>query len=203
MPKVGYATQIVQLGFAEYREAVRVSMATSIIGRLRHRALAAEQAAAVCYRISRSSLEFLLVNTSSGKWTFPKGRINPGMSAGESAALEAWEEAGAHGRIADRHLDYYLDSKRALGHDAHSREIRVAAYLFEVHSTIDPEETHRNPTWFSAHRAKQQLAVGRTPEYAAEITRIVDSAMRHLKHRRSRGTSIVRAAARRRLAAAR
>lgn len=179
-------------------------MAT-ILGRLHRRALAAEQAAAICYRTSRSSLEFLLVNTSSGKWTFPKGRINPGMSAAESAALEAWEEAGAHGRIADKHLDYYLDSKRALGHDAHSREIRVAAYLFEVYSTIDPEETHRNPTWFSAHQAKQQLAAGRTAEYASEITRIVDSAMRHVKHHKtsSRGASILRAAARRRLAAAR
>ena len=177
-------------------------MAT-ILSRLRRRALAAEQAAAICYRASRSSVEFLLVNTSSGKWTFPKGRINPGMSAAESAALEAWEEAGARGRIADAHLDYYLDCKRALGHDAHSREIRVAAYLFEVYSTIAPEETHRNPTWFTVQQAKQQLALGRNAEYAAEITRIVDSAVRHMKHRKNRAASILRAAPRRRLAAAR
>src|SRR5215467_389770 len=38
------------------------------------------QVAAVCYRLDGDSVEFLLVNTSSGKWTFPKGRINPSLS---------------------------------------------------------------------------------------------------------------------------
>ena len=44
------------------------------------------QVAAVCYRVRGSFLEFLLVNTSAGKWTFPKGRIVPGLSGSESAA---------------------------------------------------------------------------------------------------------------------
>ena len=55
-------------------------------------------------------VEFLLVNTSSGKWTFPKGRIEPTLSASESAAREAWEEAGARreaawGEAGRRELD--------------------------------------------------------------------------------------------------
>ena len=57
------------------------------------------QVAAVCYRRTAFSLEFLLVNTSAGKWTFPKGRLCPWLSASESAAREALEEAGVRGRI--------------------------------------------------------------------------------------------------------
>src|SRR5215467_16409834 len=94
------------------------------------------QVAAVCYRLNGPSVEFLLVNTSSGKWTFPKGRLNPSMSPSESAAQEAWEEAGARGSISEKHFDSYIDTKRALGHDERSREVRIAAYLFEVESTV-------------------------------------------------------------------
>jgi len=160
------------------------------------------QAAAVCYRRVSSSVEFLLVNTSSGKWTFPKGRINPGMSAGASAAQEAWEEAGAMGNVAEQQFDFYLDTKRALGHDAFSREIRIAAFLFEVHSTVTPLESGRNPNWFSARAAKKLLAEGRTSQYAKQITRIVDSAMDHLRTRQTRTRSVL-LPSRRRLATAR
>ena len=46
------------------------------------------QVAAVCYRLDGPSVEFLLVNTSSGKWTFPKGRLCPSLSPSESAAAK-------------------------------------------------------------------------------------------------------------------
>ncbi|MGC2696190.1 MAG: NUDIX hydrolase [Candidatus Angelobacter sp.] len=135
------------------------------------------QVAAICYRRNGSSVEFLLVNTSSGKWTFPKGRLCPGLSPSESAAREAWEEAGAKGRIEDDHFGHYLDTKRALGHDARTREVRIAAYLFEVHSTETPEESGRNPSWFSPQQARKQLAEARFPQYAKSIVNIVDATL--------------------------
>jgi 8-oxo-dGTP pyrophosphatase MutT (NUDIX family) len=58
-----------------------------------------EQVAAICYRIRKFKIEFLLVRTRKGRWTFPKGGIVPGWSRGQSAALEAFEEAGVHGRV--------------------------------------------------------------------------------------------------------
>src|SRR5215831_18993078 len=85
------------------------------------------QVAAVCYRETGLSVEFLLVNTSSGKWTFPKGRLCPALSPSESAAREAWEEAGVHGRIEETHFGHYLDTKRTLGHNSLTREVRIAA----------------------------------------------------------------------------
>src|SRR5215470_9319730 len=123
------------------------------------------QVAAVCYRVRGRSVEFLLVNTSAGKWTFPKGRIEPGLSGSESAAREALEEAGAEGRIEERHFASYVDTKRALTHDNRSREILIAAYLLEVHNQGAPEESDRNPTWFTAPEAQLRLSEQRVPRY--------------------------------------
>jgi 8-oxo-dGTP pyrophosphatase MutT (NUDIX family) len=131
-------------------------------------------------------VEFLLVNTSSGKWTFPKGRLEPTLTGSETAALEAWEEAGARGRIEEDFFAYYLDSKRTLGHDSRTREVMIAAYLFEVHTTVKPGEAGRNPNWFNAQEAKKQLASGRPSRYSEQIAQIVDAALEKLaiKHAR-------------------
>src|ERR1700683_5047142 len=59
-----------------------------------------EQVAAVCYRLRGTTIEFLLVRTrGGGRWTFPKGSAEPGLTHAQAAALEAFEEAGVHGRI--------------------------------------------------------------------------------------------------------
>jgi 8-oxo-dGTP pyrophosphatase MutT (NUDIX family) len=138
------------------------------------------QAAAVCYRRNGSSVEFLLVKTSSGKWTFPKGRVNPSMSASESAAREAWEEAGAQGQIAKKHFGSYVDTKRTLGHDLRASEVRILAYLLEVYTAVEPEETGRYPTWYEAREAKKRLAEGRVAIYSKLIANIVDAALENL-----------------------
>src|SRR5207244_2308926 len=39
-----------------------------------------QQVAAVCYRIRGSGIEFLLVQTRGGRWTFPKGGVEPGLT---------------------------------------------------------------------------------------------------------------------------
>ena len=110
------------------------------------------QVAAVCYRVRGFNLEFLLVNTSAGKWTFPKGRIDPQLSGSQSAEREALEEAGARGRIEEVHFGSYLDTKRALGHENRTREILVAAYMFEVRSMVKPEEPDSILWWYESMR---------------------------------------------------
>jgi 8-oxo-dGTP pyrophosphatase MutT (NUDIX family) len=162
------------------------------------------QVAAVCYRWNASSVEFLLVNTSSGKWTFPKGRLCPSLSPSESASREAWEEAGAMGRIEENHFGHYLDTKRAFGHDSRTREVRIAAYLFEVHRTETPEESGRNPSWFSPQEARKQLAEGRPAPYSKRIAQMIDAAVEQLTAKRRQHSGVpVRGQARRRLATAR
>jgi 8-oxo-dGTP pyrophosphatase MutT (NUDIX family) len=144
------------------------------------------QVAAVCYRVRGLTVEFLLVNTSAGKWTFPKGRIDPSLSSSESAEREALEEAGARGHIELAHFGWYVDTKRALGHDNRTREILVAAYMLEVDSTEPPEERDRNPTWFAPQEAKRKLSERRSPKYCSQLSALVDIAVKRVAQAQGR-----------------
>lgn len=128
------------------------------------------QVAAVCYRRRGSQLEFLLVNTSSGRWTFPKGHLEPGMSESAAAAQEAREEAGAVGSIDRNHFHSYL-------HTSRQNEYPIRAFLMCVEQRQDPRETFRRPSWFSPAEAKQKLSRMRHGKYAAELQRVIDSAV--------------------------
>ena len=149
-----------------------MSLATALF-RSSFPVIAPSKVAAVCYRRAGSGLEFLLVNTASGKWTFPKGNIEPHLGASESAALEAFEEAGVKGWISDHHFDCYR-------HDKGDVEHLVAAYLMLVRQMSTPQESYRNPTWFSVEEAKRKLAKRRSEKYALEFARVVDRAVEML-----------------------
>src|SRR2546423_2103297 len=111
-----------------------------------------EQVAAVCYRVRHGSIEFLLVQTrGSGRWTFPKGSTEPGLTHAQAAAMEAFEEAGVHGRIEEISFTRYC--KRGTAKAA----ITVNAHLCEVSRLDSPQELNRNSTWFSSESAKQSL----------------------------------------------
>ena len=138
-----------------------------------------EQVAAVCYRIRGISIEFLLVQTrGSGRWTFPKGNAEPGMTHAQAAALEAFEEAGVHGRIQEASFAQYVARKRILNSSARSAEmLMVNAHLCEVLRLGKPKEDKRNRTWFSVEDAREQLQEGRKRDEAAAYARVVDRAV--------------------------
>lgn len=138
------------------------------------------QVAAVCYRCVGPSARFLLVKTSSGKWTFPKGHREPGRSAAEIAALEAEEEAGVVGHIETRPFGSYLHRKRS---HWDGDEVRVLAFLLEVRRLSRPEERYRSPRWFTADDAKERLARHRSRRYHRHLERVIDRAL-HLIERR-------------------
>jgi 8-oxo-dGTP pyrophosphatase MutT (NUDIX family) len=131
--------------------------------------------AAVCYRLcADGGIEFLLVRTRAGRWTFPKGGVDDDPSAAAAAAREAQEEAGVLGRVEPRSFTHYLHSKG--DHIAH----KVDAHLCEVLHLERPAEFHRTPTWFSAEKAKRRLREDRPIPYADELERVVDHAVRRL-----------------------
>src|SRR5689334_17878774 len=82
--------------------------------------------AAVCYRVSQDDIEFLLVRTQSGKWTFPKGGVDDDPSFAAAAGREAFEEAGVMGQVEQRPFASYLHRKAGA---LRAREVRVAAHL--------------------------------------------------------------------------
>jgi len=139
--------------------------------------------AAICYRVSEGGIQFLLVRTRTGRWTFPKGRVDDDPNRAAAAAREAFEEAGVFGRVEANPIARYLHSKRSSFHfDEHA----VDAHLCEVVSMVPPEEVNRNPTWFDADKAKRRLCENRKPKYASEVTKVVDRALEHIEQRRLR-----------------
>jgi len=155
-----------------------------------------EQVAAVCYRVRSTGIEFLLVRTNSGHWTFPKGKAEPGLTYAQTAALEAFEEAGVHGRIEEASFAQYVRRKRGARRNSETRsvegsgekELTIQAHLCEVSRLDPPQERGRNPTWFSAEKAKRRLCEDRVPDFGAELARVVDRAVSRI--RRLDSTSI-------------
>jgi 8-oxo-dGTP pyrophosphatase MutT (NUDIX family) len=153
-----------------------------------------EQAAAVCYRVRGQRIEFLLVRTrSGGRWTFPKGSAEPGLTHAQAAALEAFEEAGVHGRIEEASFARYVRRERgARKSTARSgkQKLAVYAHLCEVSRLSPPRESRRHRTWFSVEDAKQRLRERRKSDDGAEFARVVDRAVERIQRLR-RGTGII------------
>src|ERR1700733_15203665 len=133
-----------------------------------------EQVAAVCYRVRGSGIEFLLVRTGSAHWTFPKGSAEPGLTHAQAAALEAFEEAGVHGRIEEASFARYVRRRHADRAERGEVEFTVKAYLCEVLWLDPPQEMARRPTWFSAEKAMRRGRDDRAAHYGAELVRIVE-----------------------------
>jgi 8-oxo-dGTP pyrophosphatase MutT (NUDIX family) len=137
------------------------------------------QVAAVGYRERDGELEFLLVRTGSGRWTFPKGHVEPGLGARASALREAAEEAGAYGAIEAVPFTCYRATKNStrLGRAA---EFMVYAYLLRITHQGAPEEAMRAPVWMTAERAKKMLRIDRPEPYATQIVAVLDAAVAHI-----------------------
>jgi 8-oxo-dGTP pyrophosphatase MutT (NUDIX family) len=144
-----------------------------------------EQVAAVCYRLRGDGIEFLLVRTrGGGRWTFPKGSAEAGLTHAQAAALEAFEEAGVHGRIEETSFATYVRRERGAGKsDAKSsgKKFAVSAHLCEVLRLSAPKESGRNQTWFSASEARQRLREGRRSEDGGEFARVIYKAVARLR----------------------
>lgn len=145
-----------------------------------------EQVAAVCYRLRNSGVEFLLVQTrGGGRWTFPKGSAEPGLTHAQSAALEAFEEAGVHGRMEETAFARYVRRKRAGIKNAADLEVAVSAFLCEVSWLGPPQESGRNPSWFSPEKTKRRLRDDRTASDGEEFARVVDRALARIQRLRT------------------
>jgi 8-oxo-dGTP pyrophosphatase MutT (NUDIX family) len=144
-----------------------------------------EQVAAVCYRLRNSGIEFLLVQTRGGRWTFPKGSAEPGLTHAQAAALEAFEEAGVHGRMEEAAFARYVRRKRGEGRDSNGIEVAVCAYLCEVSWLGAPQESGRNPSWFSPEKTKRRLRADRAAADGKEFARVVERAVTRIQRLRT------------------
>jgi 8-oxo-dGTP pyrophosphatase MutT (NUDIX family) len=92
------------------------------------------QSGALPYSVIDGRVVFLLITSRrTGRWIFPKGDIEPGMTPWESAAVEAMEEAGVSGQIAVEPIGSYRSSASADG----SSLVDVDLYPLRVETQLD------------------------------------------------------------------
>ena len=107
------------------------------------------QYAALCYRQSKKRREFLLITSrDTGRWIIPKGWAIKNLTEAESAAQEAFEEAGVVGRIEADPLGAFDYDKWMDG--GFPIRCRVQVYAMEVARLEKsyPEAQQRKRKWF-------------------------------------------------------
>lgn len=125
-----------------------------------------QQSAAVPYRIVDGKVQFLLISSSKNNhWLVPKGIVEPGLTAQDSAAKEAEEEAGVIGKV----------KKKALGKFVYQKwgaDVAVTVFAMKVTTLLNDnewQESHRERKWCSADKAQQLV---KQAEFAPMISEL-------------------------------
>ncbi len=112
------------------------------------------QSSVIPYRVRNGKPEVLVISSSKKHHlVVPKGIKEPGLSARESAAKEALEEAGIEGDVAETAVGNYTYSKWGA-------TCTVTVYPMKVTRLIPEEEwqeRHRGRQWLSLEKAARQL----------------------------------------------
>ena len=104
-------------------------------------------------------METLLVTSrDTGRWIIPQGWPIDGQSLAESAATEAWEEAGVRGKIGKRAIGRYQYLKRSDGH-APDLPCAVEVYALETRKLANswPEADQRKRRWCALEDAAERV----------------------------------------------
>ncbi|MEZ6234388.1 MAG: NUDIX hydrolase [Phycisphaerales bacterium] len=119
------------------------------------------QVAALCFRPVRSRRsEVLLITSRNGDWAIPKGRIDPGHSPTQAAAIEALEEAGVRGQLVDEPVGAFEYTKRGGWASGRPTPCRVEVFPLLVEDLLDDwdEGDFRKRRWVAASRAHAEVA---------------------------------------------
>ena len=116
-----------------------------------------KQFGAIPFRIQAGCVEVLLVTAShSGKWQFPKGMREPGLSKRESAEQEALEEAGVIGLAYPEAVGSYHHQK------ADGRLFEVVLFAMPVLDILDEADWEegrlRRRQWVALDAAKYWIS---------------------------------------------
>ncbi len=100
----------------------------------------------------------LVTSRDTGRWVIPKGWLVAGLLPQDSAAREAWEEAGVLGTVTDVPVGLYAyDKVMGLGVAV---PCLVSVYPLRVTRLRDsfPEARQRQRKWFSPAKAARKVA---------------------------------------------
>ncbi len=113
---------------------------------------------AIPYRHIDGEIVFLMITARrTGKWIFPKGGPMDGLTPAETAAEEAYEEAGVRGRVGAVPAGHYRTIKARRGGET---PVLVEMYPLEVAEQLDdwPEKGERRRHWVTLAEARRLLS---------------------------------------------
>lgn len=116
------------------------------------------QFAGLCYRVHNGKVQVLLVTSrGTGRWIIPKGWPMDGQTPAQSAATEAWEEAGVQGKAVDICLGLY--SYRKMFEDKDDMPCVAMVFPIKVKklATKYPEAGQRKRKWVSRKKAASMV----------------------------------------------
>ncbi|MFT6912365.1 MAG: 8-oxo-dGTP pyrophosphatase MutT (NUDIX family) [Paracoccaceae bacterium] len=117
------------------------------------------QFAALCYRILKGETQILLVTSRSSKrWIVPKGWPANGLTPAQSAAKEAWEEAGVKGRTFENCVGLYSYEKVLTEESSLPCVVALFPILVSDLKNNFPEKTERTRRWFTPQKAAKKVA---------------------------------------------
>jgi len=131
---------------------------------------APRQCGALPYRVTPSGgTEVLLVTSrGTGRWIVPKGWPIAGLSDADSAAQEAYEEAGVRGEIGQTPLGTFAHWKSAEdGSEPGLFHIDLYPLRVERELTLWPEAHQRRKVWVSIDQAVTMIEPGELRDLVA------------------------------------
>ena len=111
------------------------------------------QSGVIPYRSRNGEIEVLLITSRKQKhWVIPKGIVEVPLTPQDSAAKEAWEEAGITGQVSQTPVGSYQYFK--WGGTCH-----VEVFLLRVEAVLEnwPEADLRTRRWLSVEAAAGQV----------------------------------------------
>jgi len=127
-----------------------------------------KQSGVIPYRKRQGKLEVMLITSrNKGRWIIPKGVIEPDLNPRDSAAKEAFEEAGVQGDVHRKLLGIYR-------HRKWGDVCTVQIYAMKVRKIYRKwDETDREREWVSLKEALVRLSKNDLKRAMLRLPRVV------------------------------
>ncbi len=121
------------------------------------------------------------MRTRGGRWTFPKGSVESGLTHAQAAALEAFEEAGVHGRIEEAAFARYVRIKP--GRDRARVTLRSSSMPTSAKCRVSQYQKKRIESLPGFPRKRRSVVCAKSaPRITADdLARIVDRAVARIQ----------------------
>ena len=131
------------------------------------------QYGALPYRVSNGSrAEFMLVTSrETRRWIIPKGWPKKGKSPRQSAAREAYEEAGVRGAVGKHPVGSFSYAKRLKNGGVVQCEVCVFPLEVRRQNKEWPEKQERRVKWLSAAKAAERVKQPRLSKIIRTLAR--------------------------------